>query len=137
VREAGADSVEPRIPKLRTGSGVPSCPEPRRMAKSEAQSPAFQWKDRPPNALIPEACAQGIAIRSVADLVKAMGISRISRCPQPCKEIDGDVMAFPDLDQGFPVLITTRPRAPSPPAARTTCSRVLKQAAGLLPPPAP
>ena len=47
-------------------------------------------------AVIQEAYVQGISTRSVDDLVKAMGMSGISKSQvsRPCEEIDGKVKAF-------------------------------------------
>jgi len=65
--ETRAGTVELRIPKLRTGSCFPGFLEPRRMA------------DRALTAVIREAHVQGISTRSVDDLVKAMGMSGLSK----------------------------------------------------------
>jgi putative transposase len=62
-----AGSVELRIPKLRKGSYFPFFLEPRRMAEKAL------------TAVIQEAYIQGISTRSVDDLVKAMGMSGISK----------------------------------------------------------
>ena len=79
-----AGTVELRIPKLRKGSYFPGFLEPRRMAEKAL------------TAVIQAACVQGIAPRSVDDLVKAMGmdgisISQVSRlCEvEPLPAIDG------------------------------------------------
>ncbi|PYE29753.1 mutator family transposase [Rhizobium sp. PP-WC-1G-195] len=65
--ETRAGTVELRIPKLRTGSYFPSFLEPRRMAEKAL------------TAVIQEAYIQGVSTRSVDDLVKAMGMSGISK----------------------------------------------------------
>jgi putative transposase len=65
--ETRAGTVELRIPKLRKGSYFPSFLEPRRMAEKAL------------TAVIQEAYIQGISTRSVDDLVKAMGMSGISK----------------------------------------------------------
>ncbi|MDP9812848.1 transposase-like protein [Rhizobium tibeticum] len=65
--ETRAGTVELRIPKLRKGSNFPSFLEPRRMAEKAL------------TAVIQEAYIQGISTRSVDDLVKAMGMSGISK----------------------------------------------------------
>jgi transposase-like protein len=65
--ETRAGTVELRIPKLRKGSYFPGFLEPRRMAEKAL------------TAVIQEAYVQGISTRSVDDLVKAMGMSGISR----------------------------------------------------------
>lgn len=84
--ETRAGTVELRIPKLRTGSYFPSFLEPRRMA------------EKAPTAVIQEAYIQGISTRSVDDLVKAMGMSGISKSQvsRLCEEIDVKVKAFLD-----------------------------------------
>ena len=82
--ETRAGSVELRIPKLRKGSYFPFFLEPRRLAEKAM------------TAVIQEAYVQGISTRSVDDLVKAMGMSGISRSQvsRLCEEIDGKVKAF-------------------------------------------
>jgi len=77
--ETRAGTVELRIPKLRKGSYFPSFLEPRRMAEKAL------------TAVIQEAYIQGISTRSVDDLVKAMGMSGISKSQvsRLCEEIDG------------------------------------------------
>ncbi len=84
--ETRAGTVELRIPKLRTGSYFPGFLEPRRMAEKAL------------TAVIQEAYVQGISTRSVDDLVRAMGMSGISRSQvsRLCEEIDGKVKAFLD-----------------------------------------
>ena len=84
--ETRAGTVELRIPKLRTGSYFPGFLEPRRMAEKAL------------TAVIQEAYIQGISTRSVDDLVKAMGMSGISKSQvsRLCEEIDGKVKAFLD-----------------------------------------
>ena len=80
----GPARVELRIPKLRKGSYFPGFLEPRRMAEKAL------------TAVIQEAYVQGISTRSVDDLVKAMGMSGISKSQvsRLCEEIDGKVKAF-------------------------------------------
>jgi putative transposase len=82
--ETRAGTVELRIPKLRKGSYFPSFLEPRRMAEKAL------------TAVIQEAYIQGISTRSVDDLVKAMGMSGVSKSQvsRLCEEIDGKVKAF-------------------------------------------
>ncbi|ANK95552.1 IS256 family insertion sequence transposase domain-containing protein (plasmid) [Rhizobium sp. N6212] len=84
--ETRAGTVELRIPKLRKGSYFPGFLEPRRMAEKALM------------AVIQEAYVQGISTRSVDDLVKAMGMSGISKSQvsRLCEEIDGKVKAFLD-----------------------------------------
>jgi putative transposase len=82
--ETRAGTVELRIPKLRKGSYFPGFLEPRRMAEKAL------------TAVIQEAYIQGISTRSVDDLVKAMGMSGISKSQvsRLCEEIDERVSAF-------------------------------------------
>ena len=84
--ETRAGTVELRIPRLRKGSYFPSFLEPRRMAEKAL------------TAVIQEAYVQGISTRSVDDLVKAMGMSGISRSQvsRLCEEIDERVRTFLD-----------------------------------------
>ena len=79
-----AGTVELRIPKLRKGSYFPGFLEPRRLAEKAL------------TAVIQEAYIQGISTRSVDDLVKAMGMSGISKSQvsRLCEEIDERVKAF-------------------------------------------
>src|SRR3990170_6466776 len=81
-----AGTVELRIPKLRTGSYFPGFLEPRRMAEKAL------------TAVIQEAYIQGISTRSVDDLVKALGMTGISKSQvsRLCEEIDERVKAFLD-----------------------------------------
>ncbi len=65
--ETRAGTVELRIPKLRKGSYFLGFLEPRRMAEKAL------------TAVIQEAYIQGISTRSVDDLVKAMGMTGISK----------------------------------------------------------
>src|ERR1700728_2051800 len=82
--ETRAGTVELRIPKLRQGSYFPAFLEPRRLAEKAL------------TAVIQEAYIQGVSTRSVDDLVKAMGMSGISKSQvsRLCEEIDGKVKAF-------------------------------------------
>src|SRR5687767_333463 len=82
--ETRAGTVELQIPRLRTGSYFPGFLEPRRLAGKAL------------TAVIQEAYVQGISTRSVDDLVKAMGMSGISKSQvsRLCEEIDGKVKAF-------------------------------------------
>src|SRR5215207_7841791 len=84
--ETRAGTVELRIPKLRKGSYFPGFLEPRRMAEKALA------------AVIQEAYVQGVSTRSVDELVKAMGMSGISKSEvsRLCEEIDGRVKAFLD-----------------------------------------
>jgi len=82
--ETRAGSVDLKIPKLRKGSYFPGFLEPRRTAEKALA------------AVIQEAYVQGISTRSVDELVKAMGMSGISKSQvsRLCTEIDERVHAF-------------------------------------------
>jgi len=82
--ETRAGTVELRIPKLRKGSYFPCFLEPRRLAEKAL------------TAVIQEAYVQGISTRSVDDLVKAMGMTGISKSQvsRLCGEIDGKIQTF-------------------------------------------
>jgi transposase-like protein len=82
--ETRAGTVELRIPKLRKGAYFPGFLEPRRMAEKAL------------TAVIQEAYIQGISTRSVDDLVKALGMSGVSKSQvsRLCEEIDERVGAF-------------------------------------------
>jgi transposase-like protein len=82
--ETRAGTVELRIPRLRKGSYFPGFLEPRRMAEKAL------------TAVIQEAYIQGISTRSVDELVKAMGMSGISKSQvsRLCEEIDERVKTF-------------------------------------------
>src|SRR5690606_38121787 len=86
VWETRAGTVELRIPKLRKGSYFPGFLEPRRMAEKAL------------TAVIQEAHVQGVSTRSVDELVKAMGMTGISKSQvsRLCGEIDDKVQAFPN-----------------------------------------
>lgn len=81
-----AGTVELQIPKLRKGAYFPGFLEPRRTAEKAL------------TAVIQEAYVQGISTRSVDDLVKAMGMTGISKSQvsRLCAEIDERVGAFLD-----------------------------------------
>lgn len=82
--ETRAGKVDLKIPKLRSGSYFPGFLEPRRTAEKAL------------TAVIQEAYIQGISTRSVDDLVKAMGMSGVSKSQvsRLCEEIDERVQAF-------------------------------------------
>lgn len=82
--ETRADAIDLRIPKLRRGSYFPAFLEPRRTAEKALI------------AVIQEAYVQGISTRNVDDLVKAMGMTGISKSQvsRLCAEIDERVHAF-------------------------------------------
>ena len=102
VWETRAGTVELRIPKLRKGSYFPTFLEPRRLGEKAL------------TAVIQEAYVQGISTRSVDDLVKALGMTGISKSQvsRLCGEIDDKVHTF-----------LNRPSSPPsspPPSPRTT-----------------
>lgn len=82
--ETRAGTMELRIPKLRRGSYFPAFLEPRRLAEKALA------------AVVQEAYVHGVSTRSVDDLVKAMGMSGISKSQvsRLCEEIDDKVKAF-------------------------------------------
>jgi transposase-like protein len=82
--ETRAGTVELRIPKLRKGTYFPGFLEPRRIAEKAL------------TAVVQEAYVHGVSTRSVDDLVKAMGMSGISKSQvsRLCEEIDEKVKAF-------------------------------------------
>jgi putative transposase len=84
VWETRAGAVDLKLPKLRTGSYFPGFLEPRRTAEKALA------------AVIQEAYIQGVSTRSVDDLVKALGMSGISKSQvsRLCAEIDERVGAF-------------------------------------------
>ena len=79
-----AGGIDLKIPKLRSGSYFPPFLEPRRTAEKALA------------AVIQEAYVQGISTRSVDELVKALGMSGISKSQvsRLCTEIDERVGAF-------------------------------------------
>src|ERR671939_946127 len=81
--ETRAGRIELAIPKLRKGSYFPAFLEPRRTAEKAL------------TAVIQEAYVQGISTRSVDELVKAMGMSGISKSQvsRLCADIDERVHA--------------------------------------------
>lgn len=82
--ETRAGAIDLKIPKLRRGSYFPSFLEPRRTAEKALV------------AVIQEAYIQGVSTRSVDELVKAMGMTWISKSQvsRLCGEIDERVKAF-------------------------------------------
>src|SRR5258705_5545950 len=79
-----AGAVELRIAKLRKSSYFPVFLEPRRMAEKALA------------AVVQEAYVQGVSTRSVDDLVKAMGMTGVSKSQvsRLCTEIDDKIDAF-------------------------------------------
>lgn len=94
--ETRAGSIPVKIPKLRSGSYFPPFLEPRRTAEKALA------------AVIQEAYVQGVSTRSVDELVKAMGMTGISKSQvsRLCAEIDERVHAFLDrpLEGDWPYL---------------------------------
>jgi len=84
IWETRAGTVELRIPKLRKGSYFPGFLAPRRLSEKAI------------TAVIQEAYIQGVSTRSVDDLIKALGMSGISKSQvsRLCAEIDDKVKAF-------------------------------------------
>src|SRR5262247_1577817 len=84
IWETRAGTVELRIPKLRKSSYFPAFLEPRRLAEKAL-------------AAVEEAYVYGVSTRSVDDLVKAMGMTGISKsqASRLCGEIDDKIAAFP------------------------------------------
>ena len=84
--ETRTGAIDLRIPKLRKGSYFPGFLEQRRTAEKALA------------AVIQEAYIQGISTRSVDELVKAMGMTGISKSQvsRLCAEIDERVGAFLD-----------------------------------------
>jgi putative transposase len=82
--ETRAGTVELRIPKLRKGRYFPVFLEPRRLAEKALA------------AVVQEAYVHGVSTRSVDDLIKAMGMTGISKSQvsRLCEEIDERVKAF-------------------------------------------
>ena len=87
IWETRAGAVELRIPKLRKSSYFPVFLEPRRLAEKALA------------AVVQEAYVHGVSTRSVDDLVKAMGMTGISKSQvsRLCSEIDGKIAAFLNL----------------------------------------
>jgi transposase-like protein len=85
-----------RIPKLRRGSYFPAFLEPRRSSEKALA------------AVVQEAYVQGISTRSVDELVKALGMTGISKSQvsRLCEEIDERVNTFLDrpLEGDWPYL---------------------------------
>jgi putative transposase len=84
VWETRAGTIDLRIPKLRRESYFPGFLEPRRTAEKALI------------AVVQEAYIQGVSTRSVDELVKAMGMTGISKSQvsRLCGEIDERVGAF-------------------------------------------
>ena len=94
--ETRAGTVDLEIPRLRKGSYFPGFLEPRRASEKAL------------TAVIQEAYVHGVSTRSVDDLVKAMGMTGISKSQvsRLCAEIDERVHAFLDrpIEGSWPYL---------------------------------
>jgi len=108
--ETRTGTVALKIPKLRQGSYFPGFLEPRRTAEKALA------------AVIQEAYVHGVSTRSVDDLVKAMGMTGISKSQvsRLCGELDervGAVLNRP-IEGDWPYLwiaaATSRPARPAP-----------------------
>ncbi len=84
--ETRSGTVPLKIPKLRRGSYFPGFLEPRKTAEKAL------------TAVVQEAYIQGVSTRSVDELVKAMGMTGISKSQvsRLCEEIDERVNVFLD-----------------------------------------
>jgi putative transposase len=108
--ETRTGTVALKIPKLRSGSYFPGFLEPRRTAEKALA------------AVIQEAYVHGVSARSVDDLVKAMGMTGISKSQvsRLCGELDERVGAFLNrpIEGDWPYLWipapTSRPARPAP-----------------------
>jgi putative transposase len=82
--ETRLGTLELRIPKLRVGSYYPSFLEPRKSAEQALV------------AVVQEAYVKGVSTRSVDDLVKALGMTGISKSQvsRLCAELDARVKKF-------------------------------------------
>ncbi len=77
-------TVELKVPRVRDGGYFPSLLEPRRKA------------ERALSAVVQEAYVHGVSTRKVDDLVKALGMTGISksRVSELCEELDEEVERF-------------------------------------------
>ena len=77
-------TVELKVPRVRDSSYFPSLLEPRRKA------------ERALSAVVQEAYVHGVSTRKVDELVKALGMTGISksRVSELCEELDGEVERF-------------------------------------------
>jgi putative transposase len=82
--ETRSGRLELRVPKLRVGSYYPSILEPQKAAEHALVG------------VVEEAYVKGVSTRSVDDLVKALGMTRIceSQVSRLCAELDGRVRTF-------------------------------------------
>jgi putative transposase len=79
-----AGAIELKVPRVRDGSYFPSLLEPRRRA------------ERALSAVVQEAYVHGVSTRKVDELVKALGMTGISksRVSELCEELDEEVERF-------------------------------------------
>jgi putative transposase len=77
-------TVDLRVPRVRDGSFFPALLEPRRRA------------ERALAAVVQEAYVHGVSTRRVDDLVKALGMTGVSKSQvsRVCQELDGEVERF-------------------------------------------
>lgn len=82
--ETRAGSLSLRVPKLRSGTYVPSILEPRKLAEQALV------------AVVQEARVKGVSTRKVDDFIQAMGMTGISKSQvsRLCMELDERVAAF-------------------------------------------
>ena len=87
-----AGTVDLRVPRVRDGSYFPALLEPRRRA------------ERALAAVVQEAYVQGVSTRRVDDLVKALGMTGISKSQvsRLCKDLDAEVERFRTRPLGGP-----------------------------------
>lgn len=89
-------TLDLRIPRLRSGSYMPSFLEPRRRSEQALLS------------VIQEAYVHGVSTRKVEDLVQALGVESLSKSEvsRVCQGLDEEVAAFRDrpLDKAYPYL---------------------------------
>jgi transposase-like protein len=92
--ETRAGAIELKVPRVRDGSYFPSLLEPRRRA------------ERALSAVVQEAYVHGVSTRKVDELVKALGMTGISksRVSELCEELDEEVERFRErpLEGAYP-----------------------------------
>jgi putative transposase len=84
IWDTRAGAIELKVPRVRDGSYFPSLLEPRRRA------------ERALSAVVQEAYVHGVSTRKVDELVKALGMTGISksRVSELCEELDEEVERF-------------------------------------------
>lgn len=94
IWDTRAGAIELKVPRVRDGSYFPSLLEPRRRA------------ERALSAVVQEAYIHGVSTRKVDELVKALGMTGISksRVSELCEELDEEVGRFRDrpLEDAYP-----------------------------------